>query len=102
MQLSFILAGANFRPKEAKDYIKEEMGPGSPIRLEREATNAYDSNAIKILSDDIFIGYVPKSDNSVLAQYLDADVEYSIECVGFVGTLQPMFECNFQHEEAAA
>lgn len=96
MQLYITLAGANFRPKEAKDYIKADLHPGSVCTLEREPDNPYDSNAVKIICDGVFIGYVPRTDNAVLAMALDAGAEAKVKNNGFVGTIQPTFTIDFE------
>lgn len=101
MELNITLAGANFRPADAKAFIKEGLSRDTECWLVREATNPYDSNAIKIICIDdfgeqIFIGYVPKSDNAVLAQSLDADKPYTITHTGFIGTIQPTFRVEFE------
>lgn len=101
MELNITLAGANFRPADAKAFIKEGLSRDTECWLVREATNPYDSNAIKIICIDdfgeqIFIGYVPKSDNAVLAQSLDADKPYTIVHTGFIGTIQPTFKIEFE------
>lgn len=101
MELNITLAGANFRPADAKEFIKTQLSRDTVVRLEREPSNAYDSNAIKIIckddfEDDVFIGYVPKSDNAVLAQSLDAGKPYTIQHTGFMGTIQPTFRIEFE------
>lgn len=101
MELNFTLAGANFRPADAKAFIKEALNRDTKIVLERDPSNAWDSNAIKVVCHDdfnepVFIGFVPKSDNAVLAQSLDADKPYTIQHTGFVGTIQPTFRVEFE------
>jgi len=63
--------GLHFRPREVKDFVNETLSPGYPLDLQREPDNAYDSNAIMVLADDMHIGYVPKTDNYVLAALMD-------------------------------
>jgi hypothetical protein len=82
------LAGLTFRPAEAKDCVKL-LRPGFQLDLEREPDNAYDQNAIKIFAnvrystsepvaepdestDRLFIGYVEKIANSMLAAAMDS------------------------------
>jgi hypothetical protein len=100
MELNITLAGANFRPADAKDFIKTMLNRDTKVLLQRDPTNAYDSNALKIvclddMDDEVFIGFVPKTDNAVLAMALDADGEYSIQHTGFIGTIQPTFRIEF-------
>lgn len=82
MQFVTILAGANFRPAEAKDALRT-LERGAQLRLERDPENAYDSNAVKVLYDEPvvegegvrehFIGFVAKADNPVIAAMLDGE-----------------------------
>jgi hypothetical protein len=104
MELNITLAGANFRPADAKDFIKTMLNRDTKVLLEREPMNQYDANAIKIIclddmDDQVFIGYVPKTDNAVLAQHLDTDGEYTIKHTGFAGDLKPIFRIEFEPEE---
>lgn len=103
MQISITLAGANFRPAEAKDFIKFSLKTDDKCGLERDAANQYDERAIRIIGNDngepVFIGFVPKSDNLLLSQAMDAagaDFAYKCVCTGFVGTLQPTFDITFE------
>lgn len=90
MQFLTILAGANFRPREAKDALAY-AGANAKLRLEREPTNQWDANAVKVIlvetvpdpedndaSVDIehHIGYVAKADNQDIATLLDN--EYAV------------------------
>lgn len=117
MELLITLAGANFRPKEAKDYIKDHLAPYMRITLVRDASNQWDERAVQIhFTPDKeeypvqFIGYVPKSDNLLLSQKMDWCEEngvpfgYTAECTGFMGTLQPTFKIVFdpKFDEAGA
>jgi hypothetical protein len=103
MELNITLAGANFRPADAKDFIKTMLNRDTKVLLQRDPTNAYDSNAIKIvclddMDDEVFIGFVPKTDNAVLALHLDHEGEYTIQHTGFIGTIQPTFRIEFEPE----
>lgn len=104
MQIDITLAGAQFRPAEAKEFIRLTLREGDMCKIARDAKNEYDERAVRILGVDetdeseIFIGFVPKSDNLLLSQALDADPDMSYECIctGFVGTLQPTFSITFE------
>lgn len=108
MEILITLAGANFRPKEAKDYIKDFLKPHMDVTLVRDRANPYDERAIQIhFTPDgteyppMFIGFVPKGDNLLLSQKMDWCAEhdvpfgYEAECTGFMGTLQPTFQITF-------
>src|SRR5437016_1584714 len=47
------------------------LKPGVPALLVREPGNQYDKNAIAVYVDGKKIGYVPKKQNAVLAQFID-------------------------------
>jgi hypothetical protein len=54
---TFYVAGVKFH--ELHSVIKE-VKPGEVLTLEQEPDNKYDPNAIKILRDEVMLGYVPK------------------------------------------
>lgn len=70
--------GLHFRPSEVKHFVNNELQVGQALTLEREPSNAYDSNAIKVLCDEHFIGYVPKTSNAVLAALMDQGVTHEL------------------------
>ncbi len=86
MQFITVLAGANFRPAEAKTalaFVRDQKFEHR-LSLERDPENAYDANAIKVIltitegggeSEPQFIGYVAGADAIQLAPYLDNDEE---------------------------
>jgi hypothetical protein len=47
------------------------MEPGTPVLLVREPHNPKDPNAIAIYVEGKRIGYVPRNQNAVLAQFID-------------------------------
>ena len=47
------------------------LKPGTPALLVREPANQHDKNAIAVYVDGTRIGYVPKKQNAVLAQFID-------------------------------
>lgn len=57
------------------DICKIELN--KDLRFEFEPTNEYDKNAIKVLYDDIFIGYAPKNSiQSMIHDYIADDEKY--------------------------
>jgi hypothetical protein len=96
---SFIttLAGANFRPADAKAVLLE-LEVGANVRLEREASNPYDSNAIRVIEpiSGEFIGFVAKADNPEIADLLDKGIDtYEAKILGAAGTLKPHISIEF-------
>lgn len=85
MELLTESVGLHFRPSEVKTLVNEELTPGEELTLERDPENPYDSNAIKVLFLDEHIGFVPKTDNYVLAALMDQGLEPRAKCHSFVG-----------------
>lgn len=88
------LAGANFRPKEAKAIIYT-LEEGDTLRLERDPSNEYDSSAVRVIEpvNEEFIGFIPKSDNEELAARMDAGEEFT--CVVLMPSgLKPMLRID--------
>lgn len=67
-----LLRGVSFRPIEAKMIVKD-LAEGDALMLEREPTNQYDENAIKVIHPDSteFIGFVQKEIAVNLAPWMD-------------------------------
>ena len=64
------LVGGHFRGEAAMEII-HSLTIGEPLELRREPDNEYDSAAIMVLKNGTHLGYIPKTDNSGLAQYMD-------------------------------
>lgn len=72
MRVETMLVGVNFRPRSAKlavEYLKSE----ALLRLERDAENPYDINAIKVIEPESgeFIGFIKRTDNTDMALVMD-------------------------------
>ena len=91
------LAGANFRPADAREVCKS-LGIGDTLELEADPSNPYDSNAVKVIAEDTFIGCIPKSDNTDVAAALARGEEVLVEVVGFEATLKPILEITLSDE----
>lgn len=98
MEILTTLAGLNFRPASAKEAV-DNLELGATLRLQRDPENEYDSNAVQVLveTDDAdqgdvhceFIGFIPKVDNTEVAEHLDSDGEYTCTVVSWLGTRKP-------------
>jgi hypothetical protein len=58
------------------NYIKTEeivaaLKGGEPVTLVREPNNEHDKNAVAVWFDGQRVGYIPKKQNLVLAQFID-------------------------------
>lgn len=66
--LDSVVAGFSYYDGEK---IWHQLKEGDPLTLRREPTNPYDEKAIEIFWKKHKLGYVPRVDNSALAQLLD-------------------------------
>jgi len=51
--------------------VFNELKIGDTVQLVREDENEYDHHAIAVMYNDKLIGYVPRSENRALAQFMD-------------------------------
>lgn len=51
--------------------VVQGLQVGMPLRLVREAENKFDPHAVAIYYEDYKLGYVPRSDNVMISQFLD-------------------------------
>lgn len=90
--LMFEVAGLSYRPKEAQERAEILMSNES-VYLEKEPTNPYDSNAIKVYSSDhIHLGYVPKYLCSEILEKMDDDT-----VIAYVDYVKSGRYCPFVH-----
>lgn len=83
------LMGVNFRPAEAKERVKQ-LEIGERLLLEREPSNEYDPNAVRVKTQDgEFIGFVARTHNYEVADHLSRDLPYRCEVLSFLSTLKP-------------
>lgn len=79
MNRTFFIAGVQFRPKNEINEACKKIEQGSYLSLVLEPENKFDLNAVKILFDEIFLGYVPKIFSAQVAGLLEAEIE--LECI---------------------
>lgn len=57
------------------DLVWDQLRVGMPLRLEREADNRYDPEAVQVIfnsnGEDFLLGYIPRGDNRSLAPFFD-------------------------------
>lgn len=97
MEILTSLAGLNFRPASAKEAV-DAIAVGDELTLERDPTNEYDSNAVRVIdpASGEFIGFIPKVDNTEIAQALDDGLEVTCKVVSFLATRKPGFKVTFE------
>lgn len=78
MKTETAIAGVQFRPKAIKEAIRL-LAPGDQLELERDPENAFDPNAIKIMADGQFLGFVQKQVAAYLAPELDTGAAHTCE-----------------------
>ncbi len=71
MQHTCKLAGASFRHADAKAALAD-LAIGETLTLERDPTNKWDPNAIKVLVGEAFVGFIPKE----LAETVAVDMDH--------------------------
>ncbi len=50
--------------------VFDELKIGTVLKLEAEPTNGYDPNAVKILFNEIMLGYIPSGENEEISKFL--------------------------------
>lgn len=69
---TFMVAGTTFRPKKEVLTVANALFEGKDldVYLEAEPDNQYDPNAVKVIIDNYFIGYVPRQHATYIAMLL--------------------------------
>lgn len=68
------------------DEVFNKLTVGTKLRLLRDVENRYDPNAVAVMYDDyetdnaVLIGYVPRSENDIVALLLDMGWNNIFEC----------------------
>lgn len=70
----YAIVGMQFREKEGipATAILNEVPPDEPCTLIRDPSNRYDRNAIQVWVRGQHVGFIPKTQNAVLAKFIDA------------------------------
>ena len=66
------------------DLVWDRLRVGMPLRLEREADNRYDPEAVQVIfnsdGEDFLLGYIPRGDNRSLAPFFDMGHDDLFDC----------------------
>ena len=72
------------------DEVWDELKVGTALRLERDKENRYDTNAVAVIyerkdqkgavEDDFLIGYIPRDNNVMIANFLEMGWNDIFEC----------------------
>lgn len=65
----YAIVGMKHRGAEA---LVASLPPNEPLTLVREPNNQYDRHAVQVWARGRHVGYIPKTQNAVLAQFIDA------------------------------
>ena len=66
-----------YEPEEFEPLVKKDMR----LQMVREPENKYDKFAVALFLDDSKIGYLPRTQNEVVARLMDAGKEFSTKVV---------------------
>lgn len=80
MQIETFIAGAKFR--SGAQEIIDDLAESSELEIRPEPDNQYDPNAIKILTDDVHIGYIP---GHLAGKVVDLINDNSVDLVLYLG-----------------
>jgi hypothetical protein len=70
---------------------KNFISIGDSLKFEKETTNKFDPNAVKILKDEIFIGYVKKGHNLFFQKVKPENVEISVKNIEKNGRINQIY-----------
>jgi hypothetical protein len=96
------LQGVSFRPAEVKETLKligdEDSAEFIEVILEPEPSNQYDPNAVKILFDGTFMGYVEKKIAADIAAAISEGAAYTASISGWASHIVPFISIVFDDE----
>ncbi|MBL7032265.1 MAG: HIRAN domain-containing protein [Nitrospira sp.] len=72
---------AGFRYYKGEEIWKK-LEPGRVLDLKREPGNQFDYDAVEIYHEKEKIGYIPRSDNMIIAQLMDKGVDIKARISG--------------------
>ena len=84
MEIFSPIVGVNFRPHEAK-VAHAALSIGDEVFLEPEPENPYDPMAVKVIASDEHIGYIARTNNYEVSDWLNDDGEVEARVVAFEG-----------------
>ena len=82
----FLLAGY---PYHRADGVWPFLRIGELLHLQREPYNRYDPNAIAVYFKNDMLGYIPSSENSLLAQMMDRGERLEVRITQLLSDLKP-------------
>ncbi len=83
------------RIQDILDDISNYAYEGMPVQLEHERDNPYDENAIKVICDDVHIGYIRREIAKDIVKEVDRG-ELSAEFMDITGGDDKVYGCNLR------
>lgn len=80
----------------AGDELFPELWVDTPLLLIREQGNKYDENAVAVHYKQYKLGFVPRADNTAIAQMLDRGERLSAKVVELVMSQNPWERVRFE------
>ena len=71
------------------EEIWKQLTPGRTLDLKREPGNPFDYDAVEIYHEKEKIGYIPRSDNMLVAQLMDKGVDVKARISGIIDSGSP-------------
>lgn len=91
MEIFAPLVGVHFRGNEAKELVKTlTPDDGHLLTLEADPDNEYDDHAVKVMYDDMHIGFLARENNREVFDALQNDEILDIKIVSFENTIKPV------------
>lgn len=94
--MQYPVVGHRFRGKSQADIAA--LSQDATVALEREPTNEYDPNAIKVLINGEHWGYIPKSMNEFMAQLMDLGQSFQATIASISPSSNPGIYINVEQE----
>ena len=78
------------------EHVFHLLRLNTPLQLKRDLKNTYDKNAVAIYAQGKKLGFVPRADNTAVAQMLDRDEKISARIVELTISENPWERVRFE------
>jgi len=69
------LAGLSFRGHDAREAV-QNLEVGEELTIEREPSNQYHGNAVRVIAADVHVGYIERNVADTMAVWYDEGYDY--------------------------
>lgn len=66
----YAIVGMGYRKEVGAQGIVDQVAHHAEVELITEPSNQYDPNAVQVWIDGVHVGFVPKTQNAVLAKFI--------------------------------